>query len=53
MPDIASTRMHLEWRGLLSASAFDLALTKPRGRLCRASRLGPEAKTHASLLASE
>jgi hypothetical protein len=28
MHDIASTRMHLDWRGLLSASAFDDSLAK-------------------------
>jgi hypothetical protein len=26
--DLASTRLHLDWRGLLSAKAFDDSLTK-------------------------
>jgi hypothetical protein len=29
MPDVVSTRTHLDWRGLLSSDAFDEALTKP------------------------
>ncbi len=28
MPDLVSTRMHLDWRGLLSASAFDDSFAK-------------------------
>jgi len=28
MPDLVSTRTHLDWRGLLSAQAFDDSLTK-------------------------
>jgi hypothetical protein len=28
VPDLASTRTHLDWRGLLSAPAFDDSLTK-------------------------
>jgi hypothetical protein len=28
VPDLASTRTHLDWRGLLSAHAFDDLLTK-------------------------
>jgi hypothetical protein len=28
MPDLASTRTHLEWRGLLPGTTFDDALTK-------------------------
>jgi hypothetical protein len=28
MPNLASTRMHLDWRGLLSKDAFDDLLTK-------------------------
>jgi hypothetical protein len=28
VPDLASTRTHLEWRGLLSSTAFEDSLTK-------------------------
>jgi hypothetical protein len=28
LPDLASTRIHLDWRGLLSANAFDDLLAK-------------------------
>ena len=28
MPDLASTRTHLEWRGLLAGSAFDDSMAK-------------------------
>ncbi len=28
MPDLVSTRMHLDWRGLLSAAAFDDSFAK-------------------------
>ena len=28
VPDLASTRTHLEWRGLLSSDVFDDSLTK-------------------------
>jgi hypothetical protein len=28
VPDLATTRTHLDWRGLLSANAFDDFLTK-------------------------
>lgn len=28
VPDLASTRMHLDWRGLLSKEDFDDSLTK-------------------------
>jgi hypothetical protein len=28
LPDLSSTRTHLEWRGVLSSTAFDDSLTK-------------------------
>jgi hypothetical protein len=28
VPDLASTRTHLDWRGLLSANSFDDSLTR-------------------------